>query len=134
MNLRIAACFAILLALIGKFGAVLQTIPLAVMGGISIVLFSMIAWIGVKTMKDSVIKYNLHSISVIVSMLTIGLGTSYLAKYTSINIGIKITDSVSLTGLSLAAFVGVGLNLLFTFVINKKGDSRQEVVVSKKAV
>lgn len=134
VNLRIAACFAILLALIGKFGAVLQTIPLAVMGGISIVLFSMIAWIGVKTMKDSVIKYNLHSISVIVSMLTIGLGTSYLAKYTGISIGIKITETVSLTGLSLAAFVGVGLNLLFTFVINKNKSENQEVLVSKKAV
>ena len=41
--LRIAACFAIVLGLIGKFGVILQTIPQPVMGGVSIILFGMIA-------------------------------------------------------------------------------------------
>ena len=46
--IRIAACFAIILSLCGKFTAIVQTIPNGVMGGISIVLFGMIAAVGVR--------------------------------------------------------------------------------------
>lgn len=119
-NLRIAAVFAILLALVGKFGAVLQTIPVAVMGGISFMLFGMIAWIGVKMIKDSKVEFNAHSTIVMVTMLIIGLGTSYLKKYAGISIGIPITSTVMLDGLSLAAIVGVSLNLALNVVFNKE--------------
>lgn len=119
-NLRIAAVFAILLALVGKFGAVLQTIPVAVMGGISFMLFGMIAWIGVKMVKDSKVEFNAHSLIVMVTMLIIGLGTSYLKKYAGISIGIPITSTVMLDGLSLAAIVGVSLNLALNVVFNKE--------------
>lgn len=112
LNLRIAAVFAIILALVGKIGAILQTIPVPVMGGISLVLFGMIAWIGVKLIKDNKVPFNVKNTIVMVTMLTIGLGTSYLAKFAGINIGIQITSTVSLTGLSLAAIVGVALNLI----------------------
>ena len=47
--LRIAAIFAIILSFIGKFGAIIRSIPNPVMGGISIILFGMIASVGVRT-------------------------------------------------------------------------------------
>ena len=41
--MRIAAAFAIVIAFIGKLGAIISTIPTPVVGGISIILFGMIA-------------------------------------------------------------------------------------------
>jgi len=121
-NLRIAAVFAIVLALVGKFGAVLQTIPVAVMGGISFMLFGMIAWIGVKMISDTKVKFNAQSTIVMASMLIIGLGTSYLAKYAGITIGLQITETVMLSGLSLAAIVGVVLNLILNLVFKNESE------------
>ncbi len=125
-NLRIAAVFAILLALVGKFGAVLQTIPVAVMGGISFMLFGMIAWIGVKMIKDSKVEFNAHSTIVMATMLIIGLGTSYLATYKGITLGIPVSDTVMLTGLSLAAIVGVLLNLVLNLVFKTESKEVEE--------
>ena len=51
--LRITAVIAILLGTIGKVGGFLQSIPQAVMGGISLMLFSMFSLIGVRTIRDS---------------------------------------------------------------------------------
>ena len=56
--LRITAVFAILLSFIAKFGATIRTIPQPVMGGISLILFSMIAIVGVKTIKREQVKFN----------------------------------------------------------------------------
>jgi len=131
-NLRIAAVFAILLALVGKFGAVLQTIPVAVMGGISFMLFGMIAWIGVKMIKDSKVEFNIQSTIVMLTMLVIGLGTSYLATYKGITIGVPVTETVMLTGLSLAAIVGVLLNLVLNIVF--KTEYEEETVSEREAV
>ncbi len=125
-NLRIAAVFAIILALFGKFGAVLQTIPVAVMGGISFMLFGMIAWIGVKMIKDNDVKFNAQSVIVMTVMLVIGLGTSYLAKYAGITIGVKITETVMLTGLSLAAIAGVVLNLILNLVFKNENNKSEQ--------
>ncbi|MCH4887608.1 uracil-xanthine permease [Acidaminobacter sp. JC074] len=125
-NLRIAAVFAILLALFGKFGAILQTIPVAVMGGISFMLFGMIAWIGVRMIKDNKVEFNAQSIIVMVVMLTIGLGTSYLSKYAGITIGVKLTETVMLTGLSLAAISGVVLNLVLNLVFKTEIKDTEE--------
>ena len=55
-------------------------------------------------------------IVVIAAMLIIGLGTTYLQKYTGINIGIPINENVTISGLSLAAIVGIVLNA----ILNRK--------------
>ena len=112
--LRITAVFAILLSFVAKFGAVIRTIPQPVMGGISLILFSMIAIVGVKTIKREQVKFNLFNIIVMVSILFIGLSGNFLNE----PISIKITETVSISGLSLAAIVGVVLNIIFT-QINK---------------
>lgn len=115
-NLRIAACFAITLGLVSKLGAVLKSIPVPVMGGISLMLFTMIALIGVKTIQNNDVKFNWKNVLVMVTILTLGFGGSYISNATGITLGIPVTDSVSISGLSFAAIVGVALN----FVLNRK--------------
>ena len=56
--MRIAACFAIVLAMIPKLGAIISTIPGPVIGGISIVLFGMIAAIGVRTVVENQVDFS----------------------------------------------------------------------------
>ncbi|MFA5577719.1 MAG: uracil-xanthine permease family protein [Tissierellaceae bacterium] len=108
--LRLAAVFAVLLGFIGKIGAILSTIPTAVMGGISIMLFSMISIIGVKTIKSQAVKFNWKNIIVMGSILTLGLGGEFLSAKLGFTIGIPINESVQITGLSFAALVGIIIN------------------------
>ncbi|MGX4598739.1 uracil-xanthine permease family protein [Faecalimicrobium sp. JNUCC 81] len=128
--LRRTAVFAILLSCIGKFGGFLQSIPTAVMGGISIILFSMITFVGAKTVKDSDCIKNKNNIIIILTIMIIGLGTTYLGNK-GITIGIPITQSVTITGLSLSAIVGIVLNR----VLNNKDfkNNENENVVELKA-
>ena len=110
--LRLAAVFAIVLSFISKFGMTIRTIPSCVMGGISLMLFSMIALVGVKTIKREKVKMNWKNIIVMAVILIIGFGGKILEDYFGIVIGIKITDTVTMSGLSFAAIVGVILNLI----------------------
>lgn len=107
--LRLTAIYAILLSCVGIFGAFIKSIPTFVMGGISIILFSMISFIGIKTINDNKCLYKIKNIIVIVLIVLIGVGTTYLSNQ-GISIGIPITENISITGLSLAAIVGIILN------------------------
>ena len=95
-----AAGFAILMAFVGKFGALLQTIPMPVMGGIMILLFGPIASIGLKTIIDGRVNLmkprNLCLVSV---TLVTGIG----------GLGVTI-GSFSLQGISLCGVLAVLLN------------------------
>ena len=100
--LRIAGVSAVVLALIGKVGAVIQTIPQAVLGGIMLLLFGSIASVGISNMIES--RLNMGSTrNLIISslILTIGIGGAV------IDFG-----SFSLAGIGLASIVGVILNLV----------------------
>ncbi len=100
--LRIAAVSAIVFSLIGKVSALLKTIPKAVLGGIMLLLFGMIASIGIKTLIDAKTDFNNSRNQIIVSIiLTIGIGG---AKFSH--------GSFSLAGIGLASVVGVILNLV----------------------
>ncbi|WZL74548.1 uracil-xanthine permease family protein [Clostridiaceae bacterium 35-E11] len=114
--LRIAAVFAIVLGFIAKIGGFLSSIPVPVMGGISLMLFSMISLVGVQTIKNNEVDFDVKNIIVMVAILILGLGSAYIEKYLGISIAIPITSNVSISGLSLAAIVGVVLNAL----LNKK--------------
>ncbi len=112
--IRITAVIAILLGTIGKVGGFLQSIPQAVMGGISIMLFSMISFIGVRTIIDSKVKMDIKNVIIMVTILIIGLGGNF-----GIHIAIPITEQVSITGLSLAALVGVIINKVIYAIAEK---------------
>lgn len=98
-----AACLAIVLGFLGNFAAFLQSIPSPVMGGVSILLFGIIAASGLRTMIEGRVdlgeKRNLAIVSVI---LVIGIGGAVL----------PIGEVVELSGMALAAIVGVVLNLV----------------------
>ncbi|HKL30885.1 MAG TPA: solute carrier family 23 protein [Tangfeifania sp.] len=100
--LRIAAITAILFAFVGKISGFLKTIPEAVLGGIMLLLFGMIASIGIKSLVES--KTNMADTrnQVIVSViLTVGIGGAII-KY----------GTFSLAGIGLAALVGIIMNLV----------------------
>ncbi|MGL6064737.1 MAG: uracil-xanthine permease family protein [Fusobacteriaceae bacterium] len=99
--LRIAACYAIVLSFIGKFGVILQTIPVPVMGGISIILFGMIASVGVRTVIEAEIDFS-HSRNLIIASLIFVLGIAID--------NVIIWKTISLSGLAIAAVIGVTLN------------------------
>lgn len=99
--LRIAACYAIILGFIGKFGILLQTIPLPVMGGVSVILFGMIASVGVRTVVDAQLDFG-NSRNLIISSIIFVLGIAVD--------NISIWQTVSVSGLALAAFSGIVLN------------------------
>lgn len=120
--IRLTAVFAIILGFVSKLGKTLLSIPNCVMGGISIVLFSMIALIGFKTLKNEKVEYNWKNILVIATVLILGLGTSYLNTFAGIEIGIPVGNAVKITGLSLAALVGVVLNAGLTLIPGKKSN------------
>ncbi len=109
--LRLTAIFAIILAFISKVGSILTTIPQAVMGGISVMLFSMIALVGVKTIKNNKVKFNFSNILVMVTILVLGLFSTKLSEISGVVIGIPISETVQITGLSFAALVGIVLNV-----------------------
>lgn len=115
--LRIAACYAIVLGLLGKFGVILQTIPQPVMGGVSIILFGMISSVGARTMVDSKLDFS-NSRNLIIASLIFVFGIAID--------NIIIWKTVSVSGLALAALVGVLCNKLLPkdreLMINKKLD------------
>jgi uracil permease len=98
-----AAVFAIFFGFIGKISALIQSIPTPVMGGVSILLFGIIASSGLRMMIDSQVnlgeKRNLIIASVI---LVIGIGGAI----------IHIRDQFELHGMALAAIIGVLLNVI----------------------
>ncbi|GMA49725.1 uracil transporter [Alicyclobacillus contaminans] len=70
-----AAVIAILLGLFGKVGALIQTIPTAVMGGISILLFGMIAAMGIRhVIEEKVNLANMKNLIVVAIIFIIGVG------------------------------------------------------------
>jgi uracil permease len=100
--LRIAAITAIVFSLIGKISGFLKTIPQAVLGGIMLLLFGMIASIGIKTLIDSKTDLSETRNQVIVAViLTVGIGGAIISY-----------GNFSLSGIGLASVVGVLLNLI----------------------
>ncbi|WP_163101433.1 solute carrier family 23 protein [Peribacillus alkalitolerans] len=98
-----AAVTAICFGFIGKISALISSIPSAVMGGISILLFGIIASSGLRMMIDSRVDFGNNRNLIIASViLVIGIGGAF----------IKLSDTISLSGMALAAIVGVVLNLV----------------------
>lgn len=98
-----AAVFAILFSFIGKIMALIATIPTAVLGGISILLFGIIASSGMRMLIDHKIDFDNQRNLVIASIiLVIGIGGAT----------INISETFQVGGMALAAIVGVLLNLV----------------------
>jgi uracil permease len=96
-----AAVVAIFLSFFGKAMAVIATIPTAVLGGVSILLFGIIASSGLRMLVDNHVDFgNSRNLVIASVILVIGIGG---AKFI-------VTESLSLEGMALAAIIGVVLN------------------------
>jgi len=111
--LRISAVTAVIFSLVGKISGFLKTIPQAVLGGIMLLLFGLIASVGIKTLVDSKTNMNQVRNQVIVSLvLTVGIGGAVISW-----------GNFSLAGIGLAAVVGIFLNLILPETQKKDGES-----------
>ena len=102
--MRVAAVMAIILSLSPKFEAVINSIPTAVIGGISFVLYGMIAATGIRTIVENQVDYvNMRNVLVTAIILVCGLG---------FNTYPIVIRSVSFGGLACAAIFGIILNAI----------------------
>jgi uracil permease len=103
-----AAVIAVILSLFRKFGALIQTIPTPVLGGISMLLFGIIASSGLRTIVESGVDYkDKRNLTISSVIFVIGIGGGRLA--------FAVTKDVhfELAGVALATVVGIILNLVF---------------------
>ncbi len=104
--MQIAAVFAIGLGFSPKLGALISTIPTAVIGGISIILFGMIASIGIRSLIENQVDFNkARNLIISAVIMVLGLGGAVFP----INIG---TFNMEIAGMALAAIVGILLNIV----------------------
>ncbi|WP_042456220.1 solute carrier family 23 protein [Neobacillus dielmonensis] len=98
-----AAIFAIIFGFIGKMTALIGTIPTPVMGGVSILLFGIIASSGLRMLVDSKIDFaNNRNLVISSVILVIGIGGAV----------VKLPFNIEVQGMALAAIIGVLLNLI----------------------
>lgn len=101
--IRGAAILAILFSLIGKISAAITSIPMAVMGGITILLYGVIAVQGLRILIEQKVDFSRNS-NMVLGAVTFVVGISGA----SVKLG-----TVELKGMAFAAVVGVGLALIF---------------------
>lgn len=103
--LQIGAVFAVLFGCSPKLAAVLKSLPQGVLGGVSILLFGMIASVGIRTLSEARIDFA-HSRNLIIVSLILVLGLGGAAFPISV-----AGTSLELHGMALAALVGIVANL-----------------------
>ena len=118
----LAAIIAILIGFMGKLSAIFATIPNPVLGGVSLLLYGFIAVNGLKVLVKNQIDFeNVRNVIVVSTMLVLGLGGAIITLQTG-------DVSVSITGMSLAAIVGILLNLLLPKTNEEKSAKEKEEV------
>ena len=107
--MRIAALFAILMSFSPKFDAVINTVPTAIIGGVSFILYGMISAIGVRNVVENQVDFtNSRNLIIAAVILVSALGFNSLGGLTFQIAGVSIT----LSGLAIAAIVGILLNAI----------------------
>lgn len=105
--IRLAAVFAIALSFCPKFACLIGLMPAATIGGVSLILYGMISAVGVRNLVEEHVDFSSsRNVFVAALILVIAIGVKYGAD-DSIAIG-----SLKLSGLALAAIVGIVLNAL----------------------
>ncbi len=119
--MRIAACFAVLLSFSPKFAAIVSSIPTAIIGGVSLILYGMISAIGIRNVVENQVDFT-KSRNLIISavILVSAIGIQYKSFYNEvgqsvINSGISFTVAgfdITLSGIAIAALAGILLNAI----------------------
>ena len=123
--IRLAALFAMVLAFCPKFAALIVAMPAATMGGVSLVLYGMISAVGVRNVVENQVDFT-KSRNVLIAAMIMGLavGVTYSGAIL-IPIG---NVTISLSGLAVAALVGIFMNAVlpgkdYEFGTNQQGDT-----------
>lgn len=104
--IRIAALLAILFSFSPKFAAVVSALPAATIGGVSLILYGMIAAVGVRNVVESKVDFSSsRNVIVLAIVLVLGIGINYGTESGSIDLGFT-----KLSALAVAAIVGIILN------------------------
>ena len=126
---RLAACYAMVLSFCPKFAAVIEIMPAATIGGVSIILYGMISAIGIRNMVENKTDFQ-QSRNIIIAALIIGLalGINFSdAGAVSFMIG---SMSVNLSGLAVASIVGILLNAILPGRDQAFGDQPDETLAA----
>ena len=124
---RLAAVFAIVLSFIPKLSAIFGTMPTAIVGGISFILYGMISAIGVRNIVENRVDFKKSRNLIIAAViLVVGLGSNGLS------IPIGGGNYLTITALALASIIGIVLNAVlpgkdYIFGENEKGDMNRGV-------
>ena len=103
--IRIAACFAIVLAFCPKFAALIGVMPAATIGGVSLVLYGMISAVGIRNVVENQVDFtSSRNLIIAAVILVLAIGIKYGAN-DAIDLGFT-----SLSGLAIAALMGIFLN------------------------
>ncbi len=103
--IRLAACFSIALSFCPKFACLIGLMPAATIGGVSLILYGMISSVGVRNLVESAVDFSSsRNVFVAALILVLAIGVKYGAG-DSVAIG-----SIHLSGLAIAALVGILLN------------------------
>lgn len=130
--IRLAAVFAIILSFIPKFSAVISTMPTAIIGGVSFMLYGMISSIGVRNIVENKVDLTRSRNLIIAGVIFVcGLGFSDGITFTIAG------TSITLTALAIAAIAGIVLNAVlpgndYQFGANPEGDQSRGVFVKAK--
>lgn len=128
--IRIAAVFAVILSFIPKMAEVIGSMPSAIIGGVSFMLYGMISAIGVRNVVENQVDLTKSRNLVIAAVILVcGLGFSGGLTFEAAG------TSVTLTGLAIAAIAGVLLNVIlpgndYQFGKNLQGDINRDVAIS----
>lgn len=119
--IRGAAIFAIIFSCIGKVSAAIRCIPPSVMGGITVLLYGVIAASGIRMLVEQKVDFS-KNYNMVLAAVTFVIGVS----------GAKITfGSVELKGMALAAVVGVILSIIF-YILSKFGIMNEQYVLKSE--
>ena len=124
---RLAAIFAAVLSFCPKFSAIIRAMPAATMGGVSLVLYGMISAVGVRNVVENHVDFT-KSRNVLIAAMIMGLAigvSNSTAGAISFNVG---SVTISLSGLAVAALVGIVMNAVlpgkdYEFGVNEQGDT-----------
>ena len=113
-NFIAAACIALLLGLCPKFGAVIQSIPAPVLGGVTVILYGLIAIMGIKIWMDAKVDFSSHKNLIIA-------GSSIVF---STGLGVKgfTAGGINIAGIAFGTVLAVLMNLLLSF----GGEAKEE--------
>ena len=125
--IRLAAYFAVILSFCPKFSAIIQAMPAATMGGVSLVLYGMISAVGVRNVVENQVDFT-KSRNVLIAAMIMGLAIGISASAAGAIVFTVGSVTISLSGLAVAALVGIVMNAIlpgkdYEFGTNEQGDT-----------